>query len=96
MKYRVIVLPGAKSEFIEIHRYLKNRFGKSSASRFKIAYGKLLKTLKQTPRIYGAIPEREGVRKCAALAPTIVLYEVFEQEKRVEILTLYDGRVDQE
>lgn len=84
--------PAAKADAKEIYEYLKGRFGKQAAGRFRIGYGKIVKALRQTPRMYEAVPERVGVHKCAALAPTIILYEVFERERRVEILTLYDGR----
>ena len=92
MKYKVIVLPGAEADYLGIYGYLKERFGKKSAARFKANYGKIIKALRNTPRMYEAVPERLGVHKCAAISPTIVLYEVLEKEKRVEILTLYDGR----
>lgn len=92
MKYKVIVKTGAKADFLDIHGYLKERFGKQAAARFKTSYSKILKNLRNTPRMYGTIPEMHGVHKCAALSPTLVLYQVFEQEKREEILALYDGR----
>jgi plasmid stabilization system protein ParE len=94
VKYKVIVLPGAKAEFHQIHGYLKERFGKRSATRFKTTFTQILKALRHTPRMYEAIPERYGAHKCSAMSPTLVLYEVLEKEKRVEILTLYDGRYE--
>lgn len=69
-----------------------HRFGKKAAAKFKLGFRNLIKTLRQTPRMYEMVPEAPGVHKCAALAPTLVLYQLDDQEKRVEILTLYDGR----
>lgn len=94
MKFKVIVMPGAEANFLRIHSYLKDRFGKKSAARFKAGFGKIVKALKQNPRMYQAVSENPGVHKCTALSPTIVLYEVFEEEKRVEILALFDGRYE--
>lgn len=85
----------AKADFQDIHGYLRERFGKTSAARFKTSYSKILKSLGQTPRMYESVPEMPGVHKCSALSPTLVLYQVFETEKRVEILALYDGRYEQ-
>jgi plasmid stabilization system protein ParE len=96
VKYKVIVKTAAKADFLEIHGYLKERFGKKSAARFKTTYSKILKALRHTPRMYESVPELPGVHKCAALSPTLVLYQVIETEKRVEILSLYDGRFEQQ
>lgn len=74
---------------------LKERFGKKSAASFKVGFGKFVKSLRHTPRMYEAVPEVRDVHKCAALSPTLVLYQVFEKEKRVEILAPYDGRYGQ-
>jgi plasmid stabilization system protein ParE len=84
-------MPRAKLDSKKIHDMLKKRFGKKSATLFKAGFGKIVKALRQTPRMYEGVPENPGVHKCAALSPTIILYEVFEKEKRVEILTLFDG-----
>jgi plasmid stabilization system protein ParE len=92
VKYKVIILPGAEADFMQIHGYLKERFGKKPAARFKASFIRIIKELRHTPRMFQAVPERVGVHKCTALSPTIVLYEVFQDEKRVEILSLYDGR----
>ncbi len=94
MKYKVVVKSSAKADFENIYGYLKERFGKNSAARFKTSYSTILKSLRITPRMYMAVPEMPGAHKCTALSPTILLYEVLEQEKRVEILALYDGRVE--
>ena len=92
MKYKVVTAPGADAKAKEIYGYLKERFGKKSAANFKTTFGKIVKALRHTPHMYEAVPEMPGVRKCAALSPTLVLYQVFEAERRVEILVLYDGR----
>ena len=92
MKYKVITLPSADAQAKEIYDYLKGRFGKKAAGRFKTNLGKIIKALRHTPRMYPPVPEIAGVHKCAALSPTLLLYQVFEAERRVEILALYDGR----
>lgn len=92
MRYKVIVRNAAKADFEKIYDYLKGGFGKKAAGKFKTSYIKIIKALRHTPRMYPAVPEIAGVHKCAALSPTLVLYQVFESERRVEILALYDGR----
>ena len=89
-------MPAAETNFLRIHGYLKERFGKKSAAHFKTGFGKIVKSLRQAPRMYATVPENPGVHKCTALSPTIVLYEVFDKEKPVEILTLYDGGYEHE
>jgi plasmid stabilization system protein ParE len=92
VKYKVIMSPEAEADFLEIHAYLNERFGKKSEARLKAEFSRIVKGLRHTPRMFEALPERNSVHKCAALSPTLVLYKIFEQEKRVEILALYDGR----
>lgn len=95
MKYKVIVKTSAKADFQDIYGYLKNRFGKRTATRFKTTYTRILKALRNTPRMYETVPEIPDVHKCSVLAPTLILFQIFETEKRVEILALYDGRQEQ-
>ncbi|MEY3444710.1 MAG: ParE toxin of type toxin-antitoxin system, parDE [Bacteroidota bacterium] len=92
MKYKVIVVPGAEADYLRIYAYLKVQFGPKSAARFKATFGKIIKALRRTPKMYAPVPEIPGIHKCTALSPTLVLYNVIEKERRVEILTLYDGR----
>lgn len=82
------------ADFKNNDAYLKAHFGKKSPTRFKSAYSTILKSLRIAQRIGMAVPEMPGAHKCIALSPTILLYEVLEQEKRVGILAFYDGRVE--
>ncbi len=90
MIYKVIVSPSAMVEFREIHAYVKQRFGKSSSERLKRSYKLFLKALTKHPLQYEEVPERIGVRKCAAMAPTLVYYKV--DGKVVTVLRIQDGR----
>lgn len=92
MSYKVIVIPSAEADYLRIYAYLKAQFGPKSAARFKGTFGKIIKALRRTPKMYPPVPEMPGIHKCTALSPTLVLYNVLEKERRVEILTLYDGR----
>jgi plasmid stabilization system protein ParE len=90
VKYKVFVTDEAKADFQAIHDYLTKRFGRQTAARFKLSYKKLLKALTTHPLQYPAIKQREYVRKCSSLAPTIVFYEVIGDT--VTITYLMDGR----
>lgn len=94
VKYKVIVKTAAKADFRNIHSYLKERLGKRAAARFKTTYGSILKSPGHMPRMFEAVQEMPGIHDCSALSTTLVPHEVFEQEKRVEILALHDGRIE--
>lgn len=66
-------------------------FGVKAAKRFKDSFGRILLALAENPYMFETVLERTGMRRCAAMSPTL-LYEVYEKERLVKVLVLYDVR----
>jgi plasmid stabilization system protein ParE len=96
VKYKVSIQAEAKDDFRDIHAYLKKRYGDTIAKRFKISFMDILENLATTPLMFQSVPDRKNIRKCSALSPSLIIYEVDENEKRVEIRAIYDGRSDRQ
>jgi plasmid stabilization system protein ParE len=94
VKYKVIIQPAAKTQFRRIHAYLREEFGAKAARQFKDSFGRIVNVLSENPRMFEAVPDRQNVRKCSALTPSIIYYSVNEKGQRVEVVAMFDGRSD--
>ncbi len=94
MKFKVIIQPIAKAQFRVIHAYLKAEFGIRAAQNFQESFARVLDVISENPRIYEVVPDRQNVRKCSALTPSLIYYSIDDHARRIDIVAIYDGRSD--
>ncbi len=91
MDFKIIWSPEAQCTFDNIINYLEKNWTEKEIKKFILASDKLIFVLSQNPFLFRK-SEKENVYEVLIGKQNLLLYQVVESSKKVELLSFWDTR----
>ncbi len=90
----VILSPEALRQLERLFEYLENQWSPETRSKFQQRFYRFVNTIKLMPKAFPVSNTFPGCRKCVVSKQTSIYYRIREQESVIQIITIWDNRMD--
>lgn len=93
MAYKIIWSPEAEKTFEDIISYLENNWSKKEIKKLILKMEEVISLLEQNPYLFRG-SEKISIYEALIGKQNLLLYQVVESKKKVELLSFWDTRQD--
>lgn len=90
----IVWTPNARRTFFDILKYLSEKWTDREFVSFYREVEKMLKIIKQNPRIFPASQKEKNIRKALISKHTSLYYRINCGKDQLELLVFWDNRLD--
>ncbi len=92
MAHTIVWTELARNEYYDIVKYLLDKWGEKSASKFKNEVELQLSLISKMPKMYPKSSVKKGVRRCVVVKQVAMYYVEFEVEEKIIVARFFDNR----